>query len=52
MNFVRITITLDTKVQAKLRDKQAAAIKSKQKSVSFSAVLNEVLAEALKVKLD
>lgn len=49
---LRVTIMLDMKIQTKLRAIQAARIKGTSKSVSFSAVLNEALAERLGVKLE
>lgn len=46
----RITIMLDDELVKKIRAKQAKLIKDSTKSVSFSAVLNQVLKEALKRK--
>lgn len=48
----RVTIVLYDKLRQKLHLIQADKIKSTKGSVSFSAVINEVLAEALKVKID
>ncbi|MBI5859824.1 MAG: hypothetical protein HZB73_03845 [Nitrosarchaeum sp.] len=44
----RITIVLDSSNAQKLRNIQAKMIKTTSKSVSFSHVLNLVLAEGLK----
>lgn len=52
MDQVRITVMLNSKLQSKLRDLQARRIKETNKSTSFSQILNEVLADTLKVKLD
>ncbi len=46
----RITIMLDDQLVKKIRAKQAKLIKGSTKSVSFSAVLNQVLKDALKKK--
>jgi len=45
---LRITIMLDDDIAKKLRLKQAKLLKTSTKSVSFSAVLNQTLREALK----
>ena len=45
---VRITIMLDDALVEKMRGIQAKKIKSSVHSVSFSHVMNEVLAEGLK----
>ena len=50
--MARITIVLDDKLHMKLRDLQSKKLKNSVKTVSFSSIINEVLAEALKVKLD
>ena len=44
----RITIMLDDDLKKKLRDKQAKLIKQGNKSVSFSQVINQALAESVK----
>lgn len=46
----RITIMIDDKLQAKLREKQAKLIKKESKGVSFSRVINMELEESLKKK--
>jgi len=48
----RATIVLNDKVFAKLRDVQAKKLKRSTKAVSLSAVINEILAGVLKVKID
>ena len=50
--MVRITIVLDDRLLAKLRDIQSKKLKTSVKAVSFSSIVNEQLAEHLKVKLD
>lgn len=44
----RITILLDDDLAVKLRNKQARKLKESNKFVSFSQVINDVLAESLK----
>ena len=44
----RITIMLKSDVSSKLRNIQSKMIKSQDKSVSFSKVINDVLEEGLK----
>ncbi|MDH3657191.1 MAG: hypothetical protein OEM77_03550 [Nitrosopumilus sp.] len=44
----RITIMLDSEISTKLRSIQSRMIKSQNKSVSFSRVINEILNEGLK----
>jgi len=44
----RVSIVLDDELFKKLRNKQAKLLKTSIKSVSFSAVLNQTLREALK----
>ena len=44
----RITIVLDSEISTKLRNIQSRMIKSQNKSVSFSSVINEILNEGLK----
>ena len=46
----RITIVLDDDLLKKLHDIQAKQIRESAKSVSFSAVMNEVLAKGIKSK--
>jgi len=43
----RITITIDEKIDSKIRDMQVKMISETRKSVSFSQVLNGLLKEAL-----
>jgi len=43
----RITITIDEKIDEKIRDMQVKMISETRKSVSFSQVLNGLLKEAL-----
>jgi len=45
---LRVTIVLDSALAEKLRNLQAKLIKSSSKSVSFSAVVNNVLEEGIK----
>lgn len=45
---IRVTIVLDQAISEKLRGIQAREIKSSSQSVSFSHVVNMVLAEGLK----
>jgi len=52
MDQTRITIMLNRKIQLKLRDVQAKKLKRTNQSVSFSSVINEILAGVLKVKID
>lgn len=44
----RITIMLDSEISSKLRNIQSKMIKTSDKSVSFSKVINEILTEGLK----
>ena len=44
----RITIVLDDNIAKKLRELQAKQIKETSGSVSFSAVINEVLSKNIK----
>ncbi len=44
----RVTITLDVKLDSKIRDIQAKKILETTKSVSFSEVIEEILREGLK----
>jgi predicted transcriptional regulator len=46
----RISIVLDDDLNKKLHDIQAKLIKESQKSVSFSAVLNDIVRTGLKSK--
>ena len=46
----RITIMLDDDLQKKLHELQAKKIKSSNRAVSFSSVLNETLAASLNKK--
>lgn len=48
----RVTIVLHDKLVTKIRGIQATKLRRSTKSVSFSAVINEILAGVLKVKLD
>ena len=50
--MARITIVLDDRLLMKLKDLQAKKVRISTKSVSFSSIVNEQLAEHLKVKLD
>jgi len=44
----RITITLDEKIEMKIRHLQAQKIAAFNRSISFSQVLNQILKDALK----
>ena len=44
----KITITLDSEISSKLRNIQSRMIKSQNRSISFSRVINEILEEGLK----
>jgi len=44
----KITITLDSEISSKLRNIQSRMIKSQNRSISFSKVINEILEEGLK----
>ena len=44
----RITIVLDSEISSKLRNIQSRMIKSQNRSISFSKVINEILEEGLK----
>ena len=44
----RVTITLETHIESKIRDIQAKKITETRKSISFSNVINQVLKEGLK----
>lgn len=44
----RITVMLDEELVRKIRNRQAKKIKETASSVSFSSVLNEMLAECTK----
>ena len=44
----RVTIVLDSAISSKLRNIQSKMIKSQNKSVSFSKVINDLLEEGLK----
>jgi hypothetical protein len=46
----RITIVLDDDIGRKLRLLQAKAIQNSTSSVSFSSIMNEILAKGLKAK--
>jgi len=46
----RITIVLDDDIDKKLRLLQAKAIQNTNSSVSFSKIMNEVLAKGIKSK--
>lgn len=46
--MVRITIMLDDDIATKLRNKQAKAVIKSKKTISFSRIVNQVLAEGLK----
>ena len=48
----RATIVLNDKLVKKIHEIQAKKIRRSNKSVSFSGVINEILAGVLKVKLD
>ena len=50
--MARITIVLDDKLLFKLRDIQSKKMQTSVKTVSFSSIVNEQLAEHLKVNLD
>lgn len=50
--MARITFMLNDKLFTKLREIQSKKLRNSVKTVSFSSIINEVLAEALKVKLD
>lgn len=52
MTQARITIMLDEKLQRKIREMQAKQLRESNQSVSFSSVINKILADALKVKLE
>jgi len=43
----RITITIDPDVEAKLRNLQAKKIVESRRTVSFSQILNQILADGL-----
>jgi len=43
----RITITIDPEVEAKLRNLQAKKIVELRRTVSFSQILNQILADGL-----
>ena len=45
---IRITIMLDDDIAKKLRLKQAKLLMHSKKSISFSAVLNQIIRESLK----
>jgi len=46
--ILRITITLDSYIESRIRDIQAQKITKLKKSISFSNVINQVLKEGLK----
>ena len=48
MSSQRITIMLDSEISTKLRTIQSKMIRSSDKSVSFSKVINDILEEGLK----
>ena len=48
----RVTIVLHDKLVKKIHDIQATKIRRSSTSVSFSGVINEILAGVLKVKID
>jgi len=50
MNGDRVTIVLDPKLTKLLRDEQAKQIRTSQTSISFSKVLNEIIAKHYKLK--
>ena len=43
----RITITIYEEIEAKLRDLQAKKIKESNRNVSFSQIINQILANGL-----
>ncbi len=48
----RVTIVLHDKLVKKIREIQAKKLRRTTKAVSFSSVINEILAGVLKVKID
>ncbi len=44
----RVTVVINAENMVKLRNKQAAQIKTSPKSISFSNILNQTLAKGLK----
>ncbi len=50
--MARVTIVLHEKLIKRLRNKQAELLRQSEKSVSFSFVLNQELAKALKVNIN
>jgi len=44
----RVTITLDDKLESKIREIQAKKISESKKSISFSNVVEEILKQGLK----
>ncbi len=44
----RVTVVIDAENMTKLRNKQAAQIKTSPKSISFSNILNQTIAKGLK----
>jgi len=48
--YLRITVLLDKQIAKQLRRKQAKAVKTLQKSISFSKIINQTLIDCLKIK--
>ncbi len=44
----RVTITLDLRLESKIRNLQAKKISESNKAISFSKIINEILKQGLK----